>query len=352
MVVLSTIIVSELPLEIDLSARDLKRCRHKRMYGPAPSPAKESLMSLLTEIQQDAIDADLGIAPTLLKLRLLASKLGIQELEDWVRYESEGYPGDADVPDYRILGVTYYADFVGPFNSQATNIAVPPHLIRTHAGDGWLDYRVRSGISEIDDSTRDKGDSGGHFQISNAQNLVYPLQGKMFEDYNIIQVRGIISSSGFAGIRHAVRARILELTIKLEEQFPDAAAQLATDSSKHVTGLDHTNASQMTSKIVYGNYTEVNNTGAAARVNVNVSSGDTAGLIEALTAAGLPEADAEEIAEVIANEEPTSKDEPLGPKAQNWLAKNLKKAADGTWKIGSTVATKVLSQAALRYYGL
>ena len=123
-------------------------------------------------------------------------------------------------------------------------------------------------------------------------------------------------------------------------------------STKHVTGLDHSNAAQMTSKIVYGNYTEVNNSGAAATVSVNVSSGDTAGLINALTIAGFAQADAVEIADVIASEKPTSKAEPLGPKAQNWLAKNLKKAADGTWKVGSTVATTVLSQAALKYYGL
>ena len=306
-------------------------------------------MSLLSEIQKDAINPDIRIAPMLLKLRLLASKLGISELEEWVRYESEGYPKEVSVPAYRILGVSYFADFVGAFNAQATNIAVPPHLIRSHAGGDWLDYSVRSGMSEIDEL---KGESDSRIELSNAQDLVFRLQGKIMQDYNVLQVRGIISSSGFAAIKHAVRAKILELTIKLEQQFPEAAAQLAKDSSKSVTGLDGKEFAQMASKVVYGNYTEVNNSGTGAAININVSSGDAESLINALTDKGFPRTDAEEIAKVIASEQPISNDEPLGSNAQNWLANNLKKAANGTWKIGSTVATTVLSQAALKYYGL
>ncbi|WP_428542906.1 hypothetical protein [Profundibacter sp.] len=46
----------------------------------------------------------------MLKLRFLASRLGSDPLAEWVRFESEGYPNDAELPDYRILGVTYKVD--------------------------------------------------------------------------------------------------------------------------------------------------------------------------------------------------------------------------------------------------
>jgi hypothetical protein len=42
----------------------------------------------------------------------------------------------------------------------------------------------------------------------------------------------------------------------------------------------------------------------------------------------------------------------MGPKARNWFVKNLKKAADGTWKVGVTVASGVIKEALLKYYGL
>jgi hypothetical protein len=42
----------------------------------------------------------------------------------------------------------------------------------------------------------------------------------------------------------------------------------------------------------------------------------------------------------------------LRRREQDQLAKNLKKAADGTWKVGIGVATEVLKTAAIGYYGL
>ena len=72
----------------------------------------------------------------------------------------------------------------------------------------------------------------------------------------------------------------------------------------------------------------------------------------ALATAGVAEPDAEEFAKIVASEEPESKEEPFGIKARAWIAKNISKAADGTWKIGIAVATKVMTEAAMKYYGL
>jgi len=76
------------------------------------------------------------------------------------------------------------------------------------------------------------------------------------------------------------------------------------------------------------------------------------GFIEHLKQAGIAEPDAKQLAEIVASESSESKQEPLGAKAKAWLIKNLKKAADGTWKIGVSVATDVIKEAVLKYYGL
>ena len=62
--------------------------------------------------------------------------------------------------------------------------------------------------------------------------------------------------------------------------------------------------------------------------------------------------DATQFAEIIASEEPESKQEPFGNRAKQWLVDNLKKATSGAWNIGVSVATEVLRDAALKYYGL
>ena len=52
-------------------------------------------MSLLHQIQESVIQEGCDLGSVLLKLRLLASKLGSNVLEEWVKHESEGYPQDA-----------------------------------------------------------------------------------------------------------------------------------------------------------------------------------------------------------------------------------------------------------------
>jgi len=49
-------------------------------------------MSLLQEIQADLLDPKASIGPILLKLRFLAHRLGSDILEEWVKFETEGYP--------------------------------------------------------------------------------------------------------------------------------------------------------------------------------------------------------------------------------------------------------------------
>jgi hypothetical protein len=59
-------------------------------------------MTLLEDIQSSAIDGKSDLATILRKCKLLAARLGSQPLEDWVLWESNGYPNGVTVPDYRI----------------------------------------------------------------------------------------------------------------------------------------------------------------------------------------------------------------------------------------------------------
>jgi hypothetical protein len=63
-------------------------------------------MSLLHDIQAAVLQEGTDLGPILLKVRLLAARLGSQPLADWVKHESEGYPAEAAVPDYRIIPVS------------------------------------------------------------------------------------------------------------------------------------------------------------------------------------------------------------------------------------------------------
>jgi hypothetical protein len=306
-------------------------------------------MSLLHDIQAAVLLEDSDLGPILLKCRLLAARLGSEPLAEWVRHESDGYPKTADLPEYRVIPVSYTASFSGPFGSGIRNAPISPYLIEKFAGKQWVQYEIRESIAAIDDLLN-PSEKGGSLGID-ASNLILLLQGKVYPDYACNQVTGRLSRSSLVEIRHSVRTRVLELTIELEKSIPEAGV---VEQGKFDPSFTKNSAAttQIAQQIIYGGVTSISATGDGTRINVAVAERDVQGLIKFLVQSGLPEADAQQLGQIVATEEPESRIEPMGTKARKWLLDNLKKAADGTWKVGLTVATDIIKEALLKYYGI
>lgn len=306
-------------------------------------------MSLLHEIQESIVQEGAGLGSILLKLRLLASRLGSDLLEDWVKHESEGYPQDIEVPSYRIVNVSYHGTWAGPFESGLNNVPIPPHLIEEYAGKKWVNYEVRESVAAVDELVKNNGERGGLIGID-ASNLILLLQGKLYEGYNCIDIKATISRSAFTEIQQAVRNRILELTIELEKAIPEASQVNFGPAGEQKANPEK--VQQITQQIIYGNVTTAVTGGHGSNFMISVGERDTESLIEFLSESGFPEKDATEIANIMESEEPLSVDEPFGEKARKWISTTFVKAAKEIWGISINVATKVLSEAALKYYGL
>lgn len=306
-------------------------------------------MSLLHEIQESIVQEEVDLGATLLKLRLLASRLGSDILEGWVKHESEGYPKDVDIPPYRIVGVSYHGTWSGPFGSGINNAPIPPYLIKKFAGDKWVNIEIRESIAAVDQLVKPSSEGNGGLGID-ASNLILLLQGKVYKDYSCIDIRAEISPTALAEIRQAVRSRILELTIELEKDIPEAIQVEFGPAGKQQA--NHEKVQQISQQIIYGDVTTAVAGGHGSQITFSVGERDTKALIQFLTKSGISEQDATEIANIMESEEPSSVDEPFGEKAKSWIALNIVKAAQGVWDVGISVATKVLSEAALKYYGL
>lgn len=226
-----------------------------------------------------------------------------------------------------------------------------PYLIEKFAGKHWTQYEIRQSVAAIDDLVAGDKENGGTLQIE-ASNLILLLQGKVYEDYACNSVVGIVSKAALTELQNAVRTRVLELTLQIEKTLPAAAEiTLGPPPVAVPPAADGEKVTQITQQIIHGNYTSISNTGDSAIIRVNVSEGDGNAFIEALVVAGIAKSDAEELSRIVVSEEPESKTEPFGKRAKAWIAKNIGKAADGTWKVGIAVATSVLTEAAMRYYG-
>lgn len=307
-------------------------------------------MGLLHEIQEAVVNEDADLASLLLKLRLLASRLESEILEEWVKHEAEGYPKDVEVPGYRKVVVSYRGTFSGPFGSGMKNAPIPSYLIKQFAGEQWVAIEMRESIASVEDLLRNATEGEGSIGID-ASNLILLLQGNVYEDYACNEVRGSISPTAVAEIRQAVRSRILELTVQLERSVPEAAEVTfgAPDSSLEP---NPERVQQISQQVIYGNVTTAVTGGAGSSINVAVQQGDAQSFVEYLATAGVPEDAARELAGIMEEEQPESAEEPFGKKAKEWLGRNLKRAAEGAWSVGISTATKVISEAALKYYGL
>lgn len=305
-------------------------------------------MSLLRQIQESLVQEGSNLGSVLLKLRLLAARLGSNILEEWVKHESEGYPPDSALPDYRIVGVTYTGNFSGPFGSGIKNAPIPPYLISKFVNDSWNSFSVRESIAAVGELVKSSAD-GDSLGIQ-ASDLILMLQGKVYEGYACNSVSGNISAVSMSEILQSVRNRVLELTIELEKSIPEAA--LITIGTQEMDKDNASKAQQITQQIIYGNVGNAISGGSESIFNVNIQSNNRESLVHYLKESGIPEADASEFAQIVASEELSSREEPFGDGAKNWIASNIRKAVDGTWKVGVAVATKVLTEAALKYYGM
>lgn len=303
-------------------------------------------MSILREIQEELLNPDAQLSTILLKLRFLASRLGSEPLEDWVKYETEGYPPNVDVPEYRKVAVAYTGNWSGSYGAGIRNAPIPPYLIEKFAGKAWLHHDVRESIAGVEHFA--KAD-GGSLKI-NAANLILALQGKVYEGWSCNSITGDISPVAMKEITQAVRNRILELTIQLEKRVPEAV-EVTLSKAIPQSATSEAVVTQIVNNIVYGNVTHVT-AAESAHVNLSITMGDIGSMESELVKAGVPQDAAKELAEIVAAEQPDSAEKPLGKKALAWIKKNAPKVASGAWKIGSEVVTKVATEAALKYYGL
>lgn len=295
-------------------------------------------MGILEDIQNGLVEEG-PIGPLLLKLRLLSARLGSDALEKWVTHEAEGYPAKSELPDYRVLGLSFIGHFSGPLGSKISNAPIPPLLIGKLAGKHWEHFRLRDSAAAVDEMVR--GNDGLHLDMSN---LILVVQGKVYPEYACNSITGYVSKTALIEATNAIRGRLLQLTIEIERKIPEAKG---VEMSNIPRKSDQAN--QIFHQTVYGTLNAGN--GTIQSVNVtSVGKNDEQSLVQALRDAGFSQSDIPQLVEAIVEERPSS--DGTNSSVKSWLATRLTKGVDLGVKGGIAAATAIIQESAMRYWGL
>jgi hypothetical protein len=311
----------------------------------------EAIMSLLQEIQSGAIDENVEIVVVLRKCKVLAAKLGNEEFKSWVDYELNGYPSIKEVPDYRIIrGVKSYGSFVGIGWSQMKNIPIPASGIPDEYQDAITILHLTEPISYFSSLVNQKHDELT-INLGWPGDLVAYCSDKILDGgWCLINAWRVIAISSLVSLLDTVRNRVLSFALEIEEEAPDAGEALPGQkpiAEERVQQVFNTYIMQGgTAQIAAGNQT------IKYDINIQVIQNDFDSLKRFLSSLEVGEDDIQELGEAIQKDKKYQKETGFGKKVQTWLGKMISKAADGSWKIATSVAANLLTKALMQYYGI
>ena len=179
----------------------------------------EKVMSLLREIQNDAVNSNVKVSDLLRKCKILAYRLGNNDFKSWVEFELNGYSKIEILPNYRVLKVNSKGHFSGAFGSGLRNADMPIFCLPSELQENYSIARFSSPIATLESLS--SSDSGVLTQNWNPI-ILAKYGSSMYDGYNCIQAWKIIPASAVIGIIDTVKTKILNFALEIEMINKDA----------------------------------------------------------------------------------------------------------------------------------
>jgi hypothetical protein len=286
-----------------------------------------STLSLLRDIQDNAVGKDASVEVLLRQCVLLASRLQHAPLREWANLELKGYPDEVPLPEYRPkIGTQVLGDFAGPMGSGAKNVGLPPAAIPDQfefAKEHLFTAQVRQGVSEIENLLA-SGETS--FSVPWPMNFVAALQGCFYAHMNLMSARQIIPATVMSSTLSGIRDGVLQFALDIERENPEAGEAAPGDAP-----ISEQRVTQIFNQHFHGDHTTFAAAGRDVAQAVHTSI-DIAGLEAALR--GLEIANEDREALVVAVREDESDGSAPGPRVHAWM----EKLRDGGIQLGSGVA--------------
>lgn len=252
-------------------------------------------MSLLRDIQNDAVNSSVNVSDLLRKCKILAYRLGNEDFKSWVEFELNGYNSEDLLPDYRILVVGSKGYFVGRYGKSLSNADIPTHDLPDWLKETCTKAKFCSPIATLESYT--VNDKNGHLTQSWDPVILVNYGSKMYSDLNCIQAHKLIPVASVRGIIDTVKTKILNFVLEIEALNPEAGeADLNSSpiSQEKLTQIFNINITGNVQNLASGNH--------QSTVNQNISNNASQEFLELLNElkkSSLDELIAEEVAKKI-----------------------------------------------------
>jgi len=173
---------------------------------------------LIKQIQIGVLDQNVSVNGLLLKCKILATKLGEKEFNEWIEKELTGYtntPKDK-LPKYRITPVQSTGVFVGPSGFGFENFIIPSHIIPKEY-EKFLSYlHLTESIASVEELSK----ADIMFERWDTDLVATIIDGKVLQGMNCLAAKKQIPKTFFINIIQSVRNQVLDFTLAIEGKVP------------------------------------------------------------------------------------------------------------------------------------
>lgn len=302
-------------------------------------------MGLLEEIQRDAVDSKSDLGSVLRKCKILAARLGSQPLEDWLIWESNGYPEETPLPRYRILQLNLMGHFTGSYGREIRNAPIPLICLPDDVQERFASFQCRQSVASIESLT--SRDEKGTLRLPMG-NLAVLLGDQVYSGHSCVDAWGQIGTAGLVEVLNSVRNKVLDFALALWKEEPQAGDSVA-NAPAHLGGSKVT---QIFNTVVHGGTATLVGSAMNSSLVFNIQSGDFSSLEKYLRDAKIADRDIERLRQAVQLDVAPRTAEKFGPRVSSWIGAMVRKAADGGWDVSVSAAGGLLATAIAKYYGI
>lgn len=307
---------------------------------------------MIKEIIELLSDDEKSLTTPLFKTQVFASRIGNAPLYEWVTKELNGFNRSDEIPEYRIAKASPIGTISDGYNYQQNTI-LPVSVFGDKIAKNLIKFKIDIGVKALEDTSTGKyGDIilkplGADFCAM----LTREAQ-KNGAEIQILEARILVHIGEFINSTSKIRAKFLDLILKLEQQYPEIDEKIEKNSIDrnelnksitHIMTQINIHSSGEGNIVTSGNHNTITAT-------ININKGDISAFKEELLKHKVNLDDVNEISDIVVIENPEKSQ--FGPKVKDWLSKMVNKSIDGSWEIGLATAGGLLVELLKKYYGI